>query len=49
LRELKLKGVSDPAFVELDPLETADQADLTADFYERHIRANLDNLAKVLK
>ena len=35
LRELKLKGIADPEFVELDPLETADQADLTPDFYER--------------
>jgi ABC-type Zn uptake system ZnuABC Zn-binding protein ZnuA len=49
LRELRLKGVADPEFVELDPLETADQADLTPDFYERRIRANLDNLTKVLK
>jgi zinc transport system substrate-binding protein len=49
LRELKLKGVADPAFVEIDPLETADQADLTPDFYERHMRSNLQNLAKALK
>jgi ABC-type Zn uptake system ZnuABC Zn-binding protein ZnuA len=49
LRELRLKGVADPEFVELDPLETADRADLTPDFYERRMRANLDNLAKALK
>lgn len=49
LRELKRQGIQDPQFVPLDPLETADQADLTPDFYERHIRANIDNLVKVLK
>lgn len=49
LRELQLKGVENPEFVELDPLETADAHDLTPDFYERRLRANLDNLAKVLK
>lgn len=49
LRELKRQGVVDPQFVPLDPMETADQADLTPDFYERRIRANIDNLVKVLK
>jgi ABC-type Zn uptake system ZnuABC Zn-binding protein ZnuA len=49
LRELQLKGVENPEFVELDPLETADAGDLTPDFYERRLRANLDNLAKVLQ
>ena len=49
LRELRLKGVPDAAFVELDPLETADIHDLTADFYERRMQANLDNLAGALK
>jgi zinc transport system substrate-binding protein len=49
LRELRLKGVADPQFVELDPLETADQADMSPDFYERRMRANLDHLTKVLK
>lgn len=49
LRELKRHGIADPQFVELDPLETADAADLTPDFYERHLRANIDNLVRVLK
>lgn len=49
LRELKRQGIEDPQFVPLDPMETADAADLTPDFYERHIRANIDNLVKVLK
>jgi ABC-type Zn uptake system ZnuABC Zn-binding protein ZnuA len=49
LNELRLKGIDDPEFVELDPMETADQADLTPDFYERHMRANIDRLAQVLK
>lgn len=49
LRELQLKGVENPEFVELDPLETADAGDLTPDFYERRLKYNLENLAKVLK
>jgi ABC-type Zn uptake system ZnuABC Zn-binding protein ZnuA len=50
LRELHRKGVADAAFVEIDTLETtADPADLTADFYERRMRANLDALAGALK
>jgi ABC-type Zn uptake system ZnuABC Zn-binding protein ZnuA len=49
LRELRRKGVADAAFVELDTLETADAADLTADFYERKMRANLDTLAGALQ
>jgi zinc transport system substrate-binding protein len=48
LTELKRKGI-DAAFVELDPMETADPADLTADFYVTKVRQNLDNLAKALK
>lgn len=49
LKELRNKGMPDAAFVELDPLETANPADLTPDFYERKMRANLDALAKALK
>jgi len=49
LRELQRKGIPDAAFVELDPLETADPADLTPDYYERRMRHNLDNLAGALK
>jgi ABC-type Zn uptake system ZnuABC Zn-binding protein ZnuA len=49
LTELKVQGVGDPAFVELDPMETADVSDLTPDFYERRMRSNLDNLARALK
>lgn len=49
LRELQRQGIADPRFVPLDPMETADVADLTPDFYERHIRANIDNLVRVLK
>jgi ABC-type Zn uptake system ZnuABC Zn-binding protein ZnuA len=49
LRELQRKDVPDAAFVELDTLETADPADLTPDFLERKLRANLDNLVKALQ
>lgn len=48
LDQLKRAGI-DAAFVELDPLETADAADLTPDWYERKLKANLSNLLAVLK
>lgn len=46
--ELKRQNL-DVTLVEVDPLETADPADLTADFYERKMRGNLENLARALK
>lgn len=49
LDELRRQGVPDAAFVEIDPLETADLADLTPDYYERTLRANVETLAKALK
>jgi ABC-type Zn uptake system ZnuABC Zn-binding protein ZnuA len=48
LRSLKRAGV-DAEFVEVDPMETADENDLTADFYERKMRQNLKNLANALR
>lgn len=42
-------GVPDAAVVELDPIETATAAELTADLYEKKMRANLDALKAVLK
>lgn len=45
---LKQAGI-DAEFVEVDPLETADEKELTVDFYERKMRQNLENLAKVLR
>jgi ABC-type Zn uptake system ZnuABC Zn-binding protein ZnuA len=48
LREPRRHGV-EAEFVELDPLETAEPADLTPDYYERAMRANLDRLAGALK
>jgi ABC-type Zn uptake system ZnuABC Zn-binding protein ZnuA len=47
--ELKSKGFPDIELVEIDPLETAEAKDLTADLYERTMRQNIDNLAKHLK
>jgi zinc transport system substrate-binding protein len=49
LDELKGKGFKDIELVEIDPLETAEPQDLSADLYERKLRENLDNLAKHLK
>ncbi len=39
----------DAQFAGVDTLETADEAELTADLYERTMRENLANLAAVLK
>src|SRR5581483_4418028 len=49
LRELRRQFVADPVLVEIDPLETAQEADLTADWYERKMRENLTNLAGALR
>jgi len=48
-RELVKAGIIDPQIIELDTLETATIADLTPDWYERHMRENLAELAKVMK
>jgi zinc transport system substrate-binding protein len=49
LDELRRQGIPDAAFVEIDPMETADIANLTTDYYERTTRANVETLAKALK
>ncbi|MDB5309534.1 MAG: znuA [Gemmataceae bacterium] len=49
LNELRRKGLADAAAVEIDPLETANPAALTADWYERKMRANIEELAKAMK
>jgi ABC-type Zn uptake system ZnuABC Zn-binding protein ZnuA len=46
--ELEKAGIK-AVFVEVDTLETADEADITPDFYERKMRENLKNLADALK
>jgi zinc transport system substrate-binding protein len=46
---LEAGGLKDVAIIEVDPLETATATELTPDWYERKMRANLGNLAKVLK
>lgn len=48
LEELRRNGI-DAAFVEIDPMETADPADLTPDYYERKMRDNVAKLAEALK
>ena len=48
-KELVAKGVADPVLVEIDPLETVKPDDLTPDWYEIKMRANLDALANALK
>ncbi|MCI0699949.1 MAG: zinc ABC transporter substrate-binding protein [Planctomycetia bacterium] len=48
-KELLNRGVKDPVLVELDPLETVKPDELTADWYERKMRQNLDALAKAMK
>jgi ABC-type Zn uptake system ZnuABC Zn-binding protein ZnuA len=50
LREqLVAKGKKDVQLVEIDPLETAAEKDLTADLYVKTMRQNLDKLAASLK
>ena len=50
LKALKRKNaVADPVVVQLDPLETAEVGALTADWYERKMRANLQLLAEAMK
>jgi zinc transport system substrate-binding protein len=49
VRELKNKGMPDVTEVEIDPLETADPADLDAGWYERKMKKNIDTLAEALR
>lgn len=52
IRETLAKLKDNPIEAEyaaVDPLETADEAELNADLYERKMRENLANLASVLK
>lgn len=46
---LKSKGLTDVQLVVIDPLETASEGELNADWYETKMRANLEALAKALK
>jgi ABC-type Zn uptake system ZnuABC Zn-binding protein ZnuA len=48
-KELENKGVKDPVLVELDTLETVRPDELTPDWYEKRMRANLDALAEKMK
>jgi ABC-type Zn uptake system ZnuABC Zn-binding protein ZnuA len=48
-KELLNKGVKDPELVEIDPLETVRPDELTPDWYEKKMRANLAALAKALR
>ena len=47
--ELTRRGLPDVALVEIDPMETADPAELKAGWYEAKMRANLAALAAGLK
>jgi ABC-type Zn uptake system ZnuABC Zn-binding protein ZnuA len=50
LKELHSKGVSDVELIQLDPLETLSGGEkLDAGWYERRMRANLDELKKALR
>jgi zinc transport system substrate-binding protein len=48
-KELVAKGVHDPVLVEIDPLETVKPDELTPDWYENKMRANIAALEKALK
>ena len=49
LDELKRRGVADPVFVVIDPLEISTDAEFGPEWYEKKMRENLEALAKVLK
>lgn len=49
LKSLRHKKVPDPALVEFNPLETVLSSELTPDWYETRMRANLEALAKAMK
>lgn len=49
IKELQRRGVPQPVLVEIDTLETAPLHDLTPDWYERRMRANLEALARALR
>ncbi len=46
---LKTKGLKDVQLIVIDPLETADPGELSADWYEAKMRKNLESLSQVLK
>jgi len=48
LSELKKAGI-EAEFVVIDPMETAGESELNADFYERTMRGNLERLAKAMR
>ena len=48
-RQRKADGKQGAVIFELDPLETATLNSLTADWYEKKMRENLDKLAEVLQ
>jgi ABC-type Zn uptake system ZnuABC Zn-binding protein ZnuA len=49
VKELRHRKVPDPTLVEFDPLETVTPDQLTADWYETRMRANIEALAKAMK
>ena len=48
-KELIHRGVKDPVLVEIDPLETVKPDELTPDWYEKKMRANVKALADAMK
>lgn len=49
VKELRRRNVPDPTLVEFDPLETVTPTELTPDWYETRMRANIEALAKAMK
>jgi ABC-type Zn uptake system ZnuABC Zn-binding protein ZnuA len=49
IERLKEAGIQNPALVEIDPLETVIDKDLTPDWYEKKMRANLEALKAAMK
>jgi ABC-type Zn uptake system ZnuABC Zn-binding protein ZnuA len=48
VNEMKKKGYTDVEVIEIDPLETADESELSAEWYEKKMRENLENIKRHL-
>ena len=46
---LKARGLTDIEVVVIDPLETCLEGEMSADWYEKKMRVNLETLAKALR
>lgn len=48
VNEMKKKGYTDVEVIEIDPMETADESELSAEWYEKKLRENLETIKRHL-